>query len=143
MSLPPPIPPPLPTAARPQAATKPPKNNGCLIALVVAGVAFVALVGVLAAIAVPNFLEAHLLDAAQRLEGHVDLAHVDVAIEREEIGRRPGPRTPREGAGDGEDRHAGHQDRPSALRLRHVPLAKPGPTLAAAARPTLTSVKTV
>lgn len=55
MSLPPPIPPPLPTAARPQTASKPPKNNGCLIALVVAGVAFVALVAILAAIAVPAY----------------------------------------------------------------------------------------
>lgn len=54
MSSLPPLPPPLPTAARPQPPAKP-KNNGCLIAAVVGLIAFIALFGVLAAIAVPAY----------------------------------------------------------------------------------------
>lgn len=54
MSLTPPIPPPLPTAERPQPPAKP-KNNGCLIALAVAAALMVPLAGILAAIAIPAY----------------------------------------------------------------------------------------
>ena len=55
MSMPPPLPPPLPTAQHPQPATKPPQRNGCLIALVVAAALLVPLAGILAAIAIPAY----------------------------------------------------------------------------------------
>ncbi|MBS0199787.1 MAG: pilin [Proteobacteria bacterium] len=55
MSSLPPLPPPLPTAAHPRPATKPPQRNGCLIALAIGGIALVALVAILAALAIPAY----------------------------------------------------------------------------------------
>ena len=54
MSSLPPLPPPLPAAARSQPPAKP-KNNGCLIALAVAAALMIPLAGILAAIAVPAY----------------------------------------------------------------------------------------
>lgn len=55
MSMPPPLPPPLPATAQPQLTAKPPQRNGCLIALVVAVALLVPLAGILAAIAIPAY----------------------------------------------------------------------------------------
>ncbi len=55
MSSPPSLPPPLPTAARPQAPEKPRQRNGCLIALAVGIALLVPLTGILAAIAIPAY----------------------------------------------------------------------------------------
>ncbi len=55
MSSLPPLPPPLPTAARSQAPAKSSQRNGCLIALAVCAALCVPLAGILAAIAIPAY----------------------------------------------------------------------------------------